>query len=191
MAREPEEFGRRGLPIGIKPAGGTMNGYHVIITALRQGGIAADSAGVRAAAVDLAGPLQGVADALPGSRIDQAATGAANAWTDQIERWSLVLPTSSTMRAQYPHRAGSRNCLHRLTIATAPEPIPDGNRSSRRSPSPTTQATHSIVIHYATRSSPPCSCSASRSQQPHAEPNPARRTECANQDPPESRPIRL
>lgn len=39
-------------------------------------------------AVDLAGTLAGVADALSGSRSVQAATGAANAWTDQIKRWS-------------------------------------------------------------------------------------------------------
>lgn len=65
-----------------------MNGYQVIIAALREAGIAADSAGQQAGAVDLAGTLSGVADALPGSRSVRAAAGTANAWTDHIERWS-------------------------------------------------------------------------------------------------------
>jgi hypothetical protein len=67
---------------------GAMSGYRVIIEALRKAGNAADSAGKQAGAVDLAGTLTGVTDALPGSRSTRAATGAANAWTDQIERWS-------------------------------------------------------------------------------------------------------
>lgn len=67
---------------------GTMSGYQVIIDALRKAGDAAESAGKQAGAADLAGTLTGVADALPGSRSTQAATGAANAWTDQIERSS-------------------------------------------------------------------------------------------------------
>lgn len=65
-----------------------MSGYQVIIAALRQAGGAAESAGEQVRTVDLAGTLAGVGDALPGSRSVQAATGAANAWTDQIERWS-------------------------------------------------------------------------------------------------------
>lgn len=65
-----------------------MSGYQVIIDALRKAGGAAESAGEQAGAVDLAGTLTGVADALPGSRSVQAAMGAANAWTNQIERWS-------------------------------------------------------------------------------------------------------
>lgn len=68
--------------------GGTMSGYQVIIDALRKAGDAAESAGEQAGAVNLAGTLTGVADALPGSRSTQAATGTANAWADQIERWS-------------------------------------------------------------------------------------------------------
>ncbi|MGH4020393.1 MAG: hypothetical protein ACRDT0_14390 [Pseudonocardiaceae bacterium] len=64
-----------------------MSGYQVIIDALRQAGGAAESAGEQVGAVDLAGTLTDVADALPGSRSVQAATGAANVWTDQIERW--------------------------------------------------------------------------------------------------------
>ncbi len=67
---------------------GKMSGYQVIIDALRKAGSAAESAGEQAGAVDLAGPLTGVADALPGSRSAPAATGAANAWTNQIKSWS-------------------------------------------------------------------------------------------------------
>ncbi len=65
-----------------------MSGYQVIIGALRQAGSTAESAGKQVGAVDLAGTLTGVADALPGSRSVRAALGAADAWTDQIERWS-------------------------------------------------------------------------------------------------------
>jgi hypothetical protein len=65
-----------------------MNGYQVISEALRKAGDAAESVGKQAGAVDLAGPLTGIADALPGSRSTPAATAAANAWTDQTERWS-------------------------------------------------------------------------------------------------------
>lgn len=68
---------------------GTMSGYQVIIDVLRKAGDAAESAGKQSGAVDLAGTLTGVADALPGSRSAQAAMGAADAWTDQIERWSI------------------------------------------------------------------------------------------------------
>jgi hypothetical protein len=73
-----------------------MSGYQVIIDALRKAGDTAENAGKQAGAVDLAGTLTGVAEALPGSRSTPAATGAANAWTDQIEHWS----TSAQMFGQ-------------------------------------------------------------------------------------------
>lgn len=65
-----------------------MSGYQVVIDALRKAGGAAESAGDQVGAVDLAGILTGVADGLPGGRSAEAASGAGNAWTDQIRRWS-------------------------------------------------------------------------------------------------------
>jgi hypothetical protein len=65
-----------------------MSSYKVIIDALRQAGDVTEGAGEQVGTVDLAGTLAGVADALPGSRSVQAATGAATTWADQIERWS-------------------------------------------------------------------------------------------------------
>ncbi len=67
-----------------------MAGYDVVISALHQAGSAARSAGEQAGAVDLAGPLSAVADALPGSRTAQAASSVADAWSGQIKGWSSL-----------------------------------------------------------------------------------------------------
>jgi len=87
-----------------------MNGYQVIIDALRKAGIAAESAGEQVGAVDLAGTLTSVADALPGSRSVQAATGVTNAWTDQIEHWSIdAQKLGQGMSASADHYAASED----------------------------------------------------------------------------------
>ncbi|MDQ3988629.1 MAG: hypothetical protein M3291_05445 [Actinomycetota bacterium] len=65
-----------------------MSGYQVIIDALHQSGDVTEGVGEQVGTVDLAGTLAGVADALPGGRSVQAATGTAQTWADQIERWS-------------------------------------------------------------------------------------------------------
>jgi hypothetical protein len=63
-------------------------GYDVVIAALHQAGSAARSAGEQVGAVDLAGPISAVADALPGSRTAQAASSVAEVWSGQIKGWS-------------------------------------------------------------------------------------------------------
>jgi hypothetical protein len=73
------------------PDGGRMrkmNGYQVVIEALRRAGRAAESAGEQAGAVNLAGALSGVAGALPGSRSGPAAARLANAWRGRLGSWS-------------------------------------------------------------------------------------------------------
>ena len=64
-----------------------MDGYEVVIEALRKSGRAASSAGEQAGVVDLSGAISGVRDSLPGSLSLQAASKVATAWRAQIAGW--------------------------------------------------------------------------------------------------------
>lgn len=65
-----------------------MSGYEVVIAAIRKAADAARSAGEQAGAVDLAGTVAPVPNALKGSRSAASAANLAGTWRTVIKDWS-------------------------------------------------------------------------------------------------------